>query len=107
MSKDIIINLNLFTSLPNLKEFFINNNNISIINEPKTKLDLHLKENNNFPYAYGGYNIDNNLIYFRNGKNKILSNDILDLINFYNNKIVKLENPSLGNEEEYLLFYQL
>ena len=107
MSKDIIINLNLFTSLPNLKEFFINNNNISIINEPKTKLDLHLKENNNFPYAYGGYNIDNNLIYFRNGKNKILSNDILDLINFYNNKIVKLEDPNLGNEEEYLLFCQL
>ena len=47
------------------------------------------------------------MIYYRNGKNKILSNDILDLINFFNNKIVKLEDPDLGNEEEYLLFYIL
>ena len=107
-SENIIINLNLFTSLPNLKEFFINNNNnVSIINKSEAKLDLSHKENNNFPYVYGGYDSNNNLIYYRNGKNKILSNDILDLINFYNNKIVKLENPSLGNEEEYLLFYQL
>ena len=60
-----------------------------------------------FPYVYGGYDINNNLIYYRNGKNKILSNDILDLINFLNNKIVKLEDPDLGNEKEYLLFYQL
>ena len=107
MSKNIIINLNLFTNLPNLKEFFINNNNLSIINNSKTKLDLSHKENNNFPYVYGGYDINNNLIYYRNGKNKILSNDILDLINFFNNKIVKLEDPNLGNEEEYLLFYLL
>ena len=107
MSKNIIINLNLFTNLPNLKEFFINNNNLSIINNSKTKLDLSHKENNNFPYVYGGCDINNNLIYYRNGKNRILSNDILDLINFFNNKIVKLEDPNLGNEEEYLLFYLL
>ena len=108
MNKNIIINLNLFTSLPNLKEFFINNNNnLSIINNSKTKLDLSHKENNNFPYVYGGCDINNNLIYYRNGKNRILSNDILDLINFFNNKIVKLEDPNLGNEEEYLLFYLL
>ena len=107
MSKNIVINLNAFTSLPNLKEFFINNYNLSIINNSKTKLDLSHKENNMFPYVYGGYDINNNLIYYRNGKNKILSNDILDLINFLNNKIVKLEDPDLGNEKEYLLFYQL
>ena len=107
MSKDININLNLFTSLSYLKEFFINNNNISIINESKTKLDLSHKANDNFPYVYGGFDTENNLIYYRNGKNKILSNDILDLINFFNNKIVKLEDPKVGNEEEYLLFYQL
>ena len=107
MSKYIFINLNLFASLPNLKEFFINNNSSSIISESKTKIDLSPKENNEFPYAYGGYDANNNLIYYRNGKNKILSNDILDLVNFFNNKIVKLEDPNLGNEEEYLLFYQL
>ena len=39
MSKNIVINLNAFTSLPNLKEFFINNYNLSIINNSKTKLD--------------------------------------------------------------------
>ena len=107
MSKNIIINLDKLISLPNLKEFFINNNNLSIINKSKTKFDLSHKENNMFPYVYGGYDINNNLIYYRNGKSKILSNDILDLINFFNSKIVKIEDPDLGNEKEYLLFYQL
>ena len=106
MSKNNI-NLNMFISLPNLKEFFINNDNLSILNKSKTKFDLRTKENDMFPYVYGGYDTNNNLIYFRNGKNKIVSNDILDLINYFNNKIVKLEDPNLENEKEYLLFYQL
>ena len=112
MNKYIYININMFTSLPNLKEFFINNDNLSIINNSKIKIDLNQiknnnKDNNMFPYLYIGYDTNNNLIYYRNGKNKILSNDILDIINFFNNKIIKLEDPDLGNEKEYILFHQL
>ena len=86
--KDKIINLNNnLDILPNLKEFFINNNtNNNNISNDFSELKLFKK----FEYVYLGYDSKDNLIYYRNGKNKIESNDILDLFNIINNKINKL-----------------
>ena len=76
-----------FEFLPDLKEFFINNNNANYIisnNICETKLF------NKFEYVYLGYDEKDNLIFYRNGKNIIKSIDILDLFNIFNNKIRKL-----------------
>ena len=43
-----------------------------------------------FEYIYLGYDIRGNLIYYRNGKNRIKSIDILDLFNIFNKQIVRL-----------------
>ena len=76
---------NNFNFLHNFKEFFINNNNMNISNDfIKTKL---FKK---FEYIYLGYDIRGNLIYYRNGKNRIKSIDILDLFNIFNKQIVRL-----------------
>ena len=75
---------NNFNFLHNFKEFFINNN-INISNDfNKTKL---FKK---FDYIYLGYDIKGNLIYYRSGKNRIKSIDILDLFNIFNKQIVRL-----------------
>ena len=77
------INLNIFDEFKNLKEIFINNRN----NKIWTFSDLKY---NKFDYIYLGYDKNDNLIYYRNGKNSIKSIDILDLFNLFNKKIVKL-----------------
>ena len=82
-----INDLNMFKNLPNLKEFIINNYNMPII---KNDLKNDLFKINKFKYIYLGYNINNELIYYRNGINKIKSTDILDLFNIFNNNIFKL-----------------
>jgi len=88
---------NNFDILPNLKEFFINNNNYkkdnidNIVNIIKTQNFDIIKLFNKFEFLYLGYDIMGNLIYYRNGKNKIKSTDILDLLNIFNNKIIKLK----------------
>ena len=43
-----------------------------------------------FDYIYLGYDIKGNLIYYRSGKNRIKSIDILDLFNIFNKQIVRL-----------------
>ena len=86
---------NNFDLLPNLKEFFINNNNYKKGNNNdniiKTKYFDEIKLFNKFDFLYLGYDIIGNLIYYRNGKNMIKSTDILDLLNIFNNKIIKLK----------------
>ena len=79
------ININIFDALKNLKEFFINNTNgikIGKIN------DITFDK---FKYIYKGYDIEDNLIYYRNGTNPIKSIDLLDLINLFNKKLVKIK----------------
>jgi len=87
-----IININKFTSLPNLKEFFINNNNndnnISI--SKNLNSDLYKINNNKYPYLYLGYDSEENLIYYRNGISQVQSLEIIDLLNLFNNKITKI-----------------
>ena len=84
--KDIMnMNTNSFEDLPNLKEFFINNNNNKIAENEKINI-----KNNNFIYLYLGYDSNNNLIYYRNGANQIKSTDILDIFNIINKNITKL-----------------
>ena len=84
-----IINSNTFYNLPNLKEFFINNNN----NKPiiNNNLYSHKTENNKFIYLYIGYDQNNNIIFYRNGENRIESLDIIDLFKLLNDEIVRLE----------------
>ena len=77
---------NNFDFLPNLKEFFINNNTKYTIPNNICKAKLFYK----FEYVYLGYDEKDNLIFYRNGKNIIKSIDILDLFNIFNNKIRKL-----------------
>ena len=80
------ISNNTFDGLPNLKEFFINNNNSNkiAVNE---KINIKFKH---FNYLYLGYDSNNNIIFYRNGSNKIKSLDILDLLNIINKNITKL-----------------
>ena len=98
---------NTFDNLPNLKEFFINNNehmnNNKITDNEKVKLKIKIK-NNNFDYLYLGYDSNNNLIFYRNGASQIKSLDILDLFNTFNKNIVKLnlvyENITIISKKE-------
>ena len=76
--------------LPGLKVFFINNKNNSIINGCNIN-----KFKNIFDFVYFGYDSNNNIMYYKVSKEQIKSTDILDLVNLYNNKIVKL---NLKNE---------
>ena len=87
-----IININKLTSLPNLKEFFINNNNkyIYISISINLNIDLYKINNNKYPFLYLGYDSDNNLIYYRNGISQLQSLEIIDLLNIFNNKIKKI-----------------
>jgi len=86
-----IININKFTSLPNLKEFFINNNNDNNISISKNlNSDLYKINNNKYPFIYLGYDSEENLIYYRNGISQIQSLEIIDLLNLFNNKITKI-----------------
>ena len=94
-----IININKLTSLPNLKEFFINNNNNNnnnnnkynyISNSINLNIDLYKINNNKYPFLYIGYDSDNNLIYYRNGISQLQSLEIIDLLNIFNNKIKKI-----------------
>ena len=81
------IGSNTFINTPKLKEFFINNNSeISITNSDSFKM----KKLNKFIYLYLGYDSNNNLIFYRNGTTQIKSIDLLDLLNFFNNKITKI-----------------
>lgn len=99
------ITSNCFSCFENLKEFLINNKGNNCI----SNLELFINKNeyrinNKFVYFYLGYDINNNLIFYRNGINKIKSLDILDIFKFHNNKIVKLvllgENIILKLNEE-------
>ena len=98
-------NSNTFDNLPNLKEFFINNNehisNNKIIDDEKTKIKIKY---NNFNYLYLGYDSINNLVFYRSGTNQIKSLDILDLFNIFNKNIVKLnlvyENITIISKKE-------
>ena len=86
-----IININKLTSLPNLKEFFINNNNYNNISISKNlNIDLYKIKNNKYPFLYLGYDSDENLIYYRNGISQLQSLEIIDLLNIFNNKIKKI-----------------
>ena len=76
---------NNFDNLPNLKEFFINNIDSILPNYFSEK-----KLFDKFEYIYIGYDEKDNCRFYRNGKNKIQSIDILDLFNLFNNNIVKL-----------------
>ena len=80
------INLNTFDGLKKLKEFFINNKTTSNKIQNVNQLQI-----NNFEYIYKGYDKDNNLIYFRNGKNPIKSIDLLDILNLFNNSVIKMD----------------
>ena len=79
------INLNIFNELKNLNEFFINNKTTS--NKIQNVNNLQI---NNFEYIYKGYDKNNNLIYFRNGKNPIESIYLLDILNLFNNNVIKI-----------------
>ena len=81
---DQLIDNKIFNYLPNLNEFFINNNKYKITSNNKIQ-----NQNNKFIYLYSGYDSDNNLIYFRNGINQIKPTDILDLFNIFNKNISK------------------
>ena len=102
-----IITSNTFSCLKNLKEFFINNERGYSITNMNIFKNIH-RNKNKFVYFYLGYDNNNNLIFYRNGINKIKSMDILDLFNFYNTKIIKLyllcENIQiiLNEEKTYL-----
>ena len=90
--KEDYLNINdliMFINWPNLKEFIINNYNMPIISNDLFKIKKYENENNNFKYIYLRYNINNELIYYRKGANKIKSKDILDLFNIFNNNIFK------------------
>ena len=90
-----IININIFDEFKNLKEIFINN-------EASNKIgNINILQLNNFEYIYKGYDINNNLIFFRNGKNPIKSIDLLDILNLFNNKVIKMD---FENEKIELLF---
>ena len=78
------INLNNFEEIKNLEEFFINNNNRNKI------VNINNLKFSQFKYLYLGYDLNDNLIYYRNGKNPIKSIDLLDLFNLFNNKISKI-----------------
>ena len=84
---EIINNKNIisynFDELKDLEEFFINNNKNKLGNINNLKF-------NQFKYEYYGYDINDNLVYYRNGKNAIKSTDLLDLFNLFNNKIIKI-----------------
>ena len=85
------INLkNKFDILPNLKEFCINNSNINERDNNILNGLNELKIFNKFEHIYIGYDSEDNLIFYRNGKNMIKSIDLLDLFNIFNNKLVKL-----------------
>ena len=87
--KNNCINSIKFDNFPNLKEFFINNeNDMQIINT--SKIDMRKFFYNQFSFLYFGYDKNDNLIYYRNGINKIKATDILDLFNLFNKNIVKL-----------------
>ena len=98
-------NSNTFDNLPNLKEFFINNNdhisNNKIIDNEKIKIKIKY---NNFNYLYLGYDSSNNLVFYRSGTSQIKSLDILDLFNIFNKNIVKLnlvyENITIISKKE-------
>ena len=64
-----IINSKIFYYLPNLKEFFINNNS----NKPIINNNLYnfQKKYNKFIYLYIGYDQNHNIIYYRNGEIKL------------------------------------
>ena len=94
-----IININKLTSLPNLKEFFINNNNYNNISISKNlNLDLYKINNNKYPFLYLGYDSEENLIYYRNGISQLQSLEIIDLLNIFNNKIKKINLKYEGIE---------
>ena len=78
----------IIKNFPNLKEFFINNN-IPIAKLTNSNL-LKMKNNSYKKFLYIGYDINNNIIYYRKGINKIQSIDLLDLFNIFNNQIIKL-----------------
>ena len=85
-----INDLNIFINWPNIKEFIINNYNMPIIKNDLFQIKNNEKKDNKFNYIYLGYNINNDLIYYRNGINRITSTDILDLFNIFNNNIYKI-----------------
>ena len=88
---NINLNSNSFPSLTNLKEFFINNiNGKPIFNEKFVITNRNSNNNNKFIYLYLGYDCNNNIIYYRKGTNKIISFDIIYLLNTLNKEITKL-----------------
>ena len=83
-------NLTNFHNLKNLKEFFINNSsNVPITNLSLSQI-LKIKMRKDNKFIYTGYDINNNLIFYRMGSSKIQSKDILDLFNLFNKSIIKL-----------------
>ena len=85
------ISSNNFNTLPNLKEFFIYNNTGGNIINNSLKFKKLIFDDNKFDFLYLGYDLNNNLVYYRNGKSRIKSTDILDLFNILNYQITKLE----------------
>ena len=90
------IDINKLTCFPNLKEFiFINNNNNSSISQ-NLNIDINKINNNKFKFLYLGYDSEENLIYYRNGISQLQSIEIIDLLNYFNDKITKI---NLKNEK--------
>ena len=85
-----LIALKKLTIFPNLKEFFINNKNSSISKNINLKTDINKINNNKFPFIYLGYDSEENLIYYRNGVSQLQSIEIIDLLNYFNIKIKKI-----------------
>ena len=98
-----IASSNEFENLPNLKEFFINNNKHVNNNKINDNEKINIK-NKNFNYLYLGYDSNDSLIFYRNGASQIKSLDILDLFNIFNENIVKLnlvyENITIISKKE-------
>ena len=84
------ININNLTSFPYLKEFFINNNNFPISKNLNLNNYINRASDNKFQFVYLGYDSEENLIYYRNGISQLQSIEIIDLLNYFNNKVTKI-----------------
>ena len=83
------INLDNLDNFPKLCEFIINNKSNESIGNYDMEENMNYKRK--FNYLYLGYDSNNNLILFKLMKNNIGKENLYDIIYYYNQEIIQLE----------------